>query len=199
MKTQDVTCHNCKITFPVALSQYNYQTKKNPDRRWFCGQSCNATCRNLENPSDAKHLQKFRKKASDAKRKYKQEFVWYVRRCKHDHRFDSPQDIFFLETLLVNKWTEQKGRCAVTNTPLTLKRTNGACTVSDLWQIASVDRIDSKLPYIESNVHWVSLAINLAKKNCEHKKFLAGFEAAARNFLSELGGSRGDRTLVSNC
>ncbi len=186
MKTHNVTCCNCNNSFPVELSQFNYQTRKNPNHRWFCTRSCLRSKCNQEKPSDAKHLQNFRKKASDAKRKYNQNFVWYVRRCKHDHRFDTPTDIFALEAILADKWAEQGGVCAVTKTPLLLKRTNGVCAVSDPWQIASVDRIDSTLPYIKGNVHWVSLAINLAKKNCEHKKFLAGFETAARNFLSNL-------------
>lgn len=190
MKTKSVICCNCNNTFLVILNQFNYQTRKNPNRRWFCSRSCLRTKRNYEDPSDGKHLQKFRSKqaqaASEANTKYDQDFVWYIRRCKQDYRFEAPSNIFALADTLAEKWKQQNGLCAVTGLPLTRRTPDGKCLVSDPWQIASLDRIDSSIPYVEGNIHWVSLAINLAKGNCEHRKFLAGFETAARNFLSNL-------------
>jgi ribosome assembly protein YihI (activator of Der GTPase) len=60
---------------------------------------------------------------------------------------------------LWKKFVEQRGRCAMSGIPLVLRTKN-----NDTQWNASLDRIDSKKPYVVNNVWWVDQRINLMKR-----------------------------------
>ena len=66
---------------------------------------------------------------------------------------------------LQEQWDEQDGLCAYTGIPLTVPRGR---KVGD----ASVDRIDSSLGYIRSNIQWVHKRINSMKNDMDEEEFL---------------------------
>ena len=184
-----IKCGECGKRICVVGSQYRYQTNKNPNRKWFCGRPCSARYRNSVHVSSAAHLHSNQRqnslKGATKNIKYDQQFVWYTSRCVHDHRQKNrPSDIQAFEAALRSAWLNQSGSCAITGIPLKLRNKFGKCETDDTWQIASIDRRDSKLPYQPDNLQWVSVAINLAKSDTPQQKFLAGFAAAARNFLT---------------
>lgn len=69
-------------------------------------------------------------------------------------------------------YENQHGRCALTNLPIILD-----CKIKDHnvdWDVitASLDRIDSTKPYIESNVWWVHKTVNRLKNNYSLEELL---------------------------
>jgi hypothetical protein len=71
-------------------------------------------------------------------------------------------------------WTLQKGRCAYTNEELWFGR-------SKVSGSASLDRIDSKLGYIEGNVQFVHKDVNIMKWDLSDKRFLDICEKITKN------------------
>lgn len=68
---------------------------------------------------------------------------------------------------LENKWRQQNGLCAYTGIKLTLPQNS-----RDESYNASIDRIDSKLPYTISNIEWVIKEVNVMKQSYSKKEFL---------------------------
>ena len=65
-------------------------------------------------------------------------------------------EAFLKQLLEIN----QKGLCAVTNTPIVVRHPNDITT---LFDTASLDRIDNNKGYIKGNVQWVMLGVNYMK------------------------------------
>lgn len=61
--------------------------------------------------------------------------------------------------ILLKKWNDQQGLCAVTRIPMTRLRGAGHSVLTNV----SFDRIDSNIGYIESNVRLVCKAVNYMK------------------------------------
>ena len=85
------------------------------------------------------------------------------------------RNIFFDLTpeFLWNLYQKQQGLCALTNLPIVL-----ICKIKNQnvdWDVitASLDRIDSTKPYIESNVWWVHKTINRLKNNYSLEELLS--------------------------
>ena len=58
---------------------------------------------------------------------------------------------------------KQNGKCALTGEPISLNNP----------QTASIDRIDSNRGYIEGNVQWVHVKVNLLKSNFSENEFIS--------------------------
>ncbi len=69
---------------------------------------------------------------------------------------------------LIRQWTAQDGQCAYTGIPLVFgPNSKNTCVTT-----ASLDRIDSALPYVVGNVQWVHKYVNLMKMDLTHEEFL---------------------------
>lgn len=92
----------------------------------------------------------------------------YIKHCAKIRNIPFSLSIEFLWNLYI----KQKGLCALTNIPITLEVAIKDCNVD--WNIitASLDRIDSTKPYIESNVWWVHKRINRLKNNYSLEELL---------------------------
>lgn len=73
---------------------------------------------------------------------------------------------------LEDVWNKQCGLCAYTKIPLILVSHSNLRKDLDIWNLASVDRIDSNKGYEKNNIHFVSRNINYAKNNMTHEKML---------------------------
>jgi len=69
-------------------------------------------------------------------------------------------------------YLKQEGRCALTNTRIDLDCLIRNNNVDWKYITASLDRIDNKLPYIESNVWWVHKTVNRLKNNYSVEELL---------------------------
>ena len=61
--------------------------------------------------------------------------------------------------MLMQLWTKQDGKCAVTGVPMTHLRAHGYV----VWTNVSLDRIDSTIGYVPDNVRLVCRAVNCIK------------------------------------
>jgi hypothetical protein len=81
---------------------------------------------------------------------------------------------------LADLWAKQGGRCVYSGVPLEHAdyRGNGRRRMA---YIASLDRIDSSLGYIEGNIQFVSAAMNFAKHTMTHAEVLDMCQNIARH------------------
>jgi hypothetical protein len=68
---------------------------------------------------------------------------------------------------------KQENKCAITNLPIRVYSNKEKNT---LYESASLDRIDSKIGYIEGNVQWVCLGINYMKLNFSNEELIKTIE-----------------------
>lgn len=94
-------------------------------------------------------------------------FSYYIRKAKYRGKCGN-----ISEEYLSDLWQEQDGRCSYTGIQLVL---HGA--VNDLRTLASLDRIDSSLPYEMGNVQFVSGCINMAKNIMPNDDMIAFIKA----------------------
>jgi hypothetical protein len=66
---------------------------------------------------------------------------------------------------LLQLWMKQNGKCAIENIPLSIE--------THSITIASLDRINSDVGYVEGNVQWVTKRVNIAKSNLSDADFKA--------------------------
>jgi hypothetical protein len=68
---------------------------------------------------------------------------------------------------LVDLWERQKGKCALTDWKMTMRRRTGIVRTN-----ASIDRIDSSKGYTLDNIQLVCVAANKAKFDLSHEEFV---------------------------
>ncbi len=71
---------------------------------------------------------------------------------------------------LWNLYQNQKGCCAISGLPIIIMPISKSR--KNAISAASLDRIDSNIGYIEGNVQWTSLAVNMMKKNYSENELL---------------------------
>jgi len=100
---------------------------------------CSIECRNKNNKSDYyRYLRDVEKRAK-----------------KINKEFTLTEE--FIKNLLENK---QNNKCNITNIGITIKKKSES---SNIYETASLDRIDNTKGYTEDNVQWVCLGINYMK------------------------------------
>lgn len=178
MSTILLKCTNCNNEFEKDLGEYNRRLWKLPgNTNFFCSRSCSAKYTNThapfgnKNPNFSKNLYTENRRI---RRKYPKLVMYYVQRCVRDSRFENMQlnDRLAFADHLVDLWNLQQYKCAFTGVVLTLRDKTGKCDESNPFKIASLDRIDSNIPYKKGNVQWVSLAMNLAKQDTNNDEFI---------------------------
>ena len=78
---------------------------------------------------------------------------------------------------LWNLFLQQEGKCALSNTELTLTKSYANKIRKEkkgyaIYETASVDRIDSHKGYIEGNVQWVHKKVNMMKNDLNQTEFI---------------------------
>ncbi len=76
---------------------------------------------------------------------------------------------------LWNLYIKQDGKCALTGIKLKLEKKYSSSNE------ASLDRINSKLPYIEGNVQWVHKYVNIMKRELPQEEFIKICKLVAQN------------------
>ncbi len=71
---------------------------------------------------------------------------------------------------LEQQWINQKGKCAYTDIPLTIKKPGEGR--QNLPTVISFDRKNNKKGYVKGNVHFVSAQVNVIKSNLPEKDFV---------------------------
>lgn len=168
-KTIELVCDECGTPYKKAISEYKRGLRTGRNKS-FCSISCSISNRNRVNPpntSSAFDIGKWSKNNSQSDNCTP--FKYYLKKAK-SRKWETDLDCEYLNTV----WSNQMGKCAITNIPIVLK--THTTTSKDLGlTCASLDRIDSSKGYVKGNVQFVCVAINLAKGNRsdgEIKEFL---------------------------
>jgi hypothetical protein len=165
--TQKIICHNCGKEFDRECRYVKAAEKKG--RKHFCSRSCATTDRNKSNNYKYNNL------LPQCKKGYRQArytpFTWYIARARSRGKNNG-----LTSEILENLWNKQKGLCAISNISLIL---HDEC--KDNRYLASLDRIDSSLPYQEDNIQFIALPLNLAKQAFDNKEFISFLKEVSAN------------------
>ena len=74
--------------------------------------------------------------------------------------------------ILEEAWNLQGGKCAYTGLQLSFSDVQNARKKNYEQSTASIDRIDSRIGYIEKNIQWVHKDVNLMKMALPESRFL---------------------------
>lgn len=177
MTTITLKCSNCGQEFLKDRNEVTRRKNKTMSDNFFCTRSCAAVYGNKHRTVGPPTLSP--RYGNQSARKYSADNSWYVSRAFKDRRkhVRCTMDRQEYDDLLSSLWT---GRCSITGVAIHRKQADGSCLTTNPFNIASVDRINSSLPYQGGNVQWVSQAINYAKNDDEL------FEEHFKQFIAEL-------------
>lgn len=111
------------------------------------------------------------------------EFKYLLRKIQSN---SSRKDCFLKIEDLKDIWEKQKGICPYTKIKLNLPVSSSNPNPYISYLMASVDRIDSKKPYIKENIQFVSRNINYAKNSLTHEQML--------NFIDMIKNGGGEKS-----
>lgn len=155
MRTEKLVCPVCNVTFDKYIGELNRIRAKK--RNCYCGPLCAATVTgNVANFGDKRNTSTAHLDPANRRDEFS-EFRYYERKA----RFRKPGSTITLGQLK-EVWERQEGKCAYTGIPLRLysaKKVRGLKP----WEYASLDRINSDLPYIEGNVQFLCTNLNYMK------------------------------------
>jgi hypothetical protein len=146
----------------------------------FISRSLNYGKQDMREDDFCKFLQDIKQPSENRKIKnyyLKQDFTFLI--CyQRIHMREGGHQTYLSSNDLYDLWIKQDGRCAYSKIPLYLakaKQTKRSSKrdVSEICQheFASVDRIDSSLPYIKGNIQFVSKTLNLCKGDMSDSLF----------------------------
>lgn len=171
MKIISVTCPVCRRQFNRRLAEHNRSVKLG--RREYCSNKCSGV-------DQQDNLGGFKGKGSITSLRgaeyHGDEFTgfkYYMRKAIER----TPGSNISLAAIK-EQWQKQKGKCAYTGTPLVLRNDKYYRKQKQeykMYQMASLDRIDSNKPYEAGNIQFVSVSINLMKNtmtDADTKEFL---------------------------
>lgn len=160
MKIIECICESCQVSFNKPLNEYNRSIKIG--RKFYCSRRCAGRA-----IGKTDHLDKYKGQGniSQFSRNKIDEFTGlreFIRRAKGRNKLGN----LTLE-MLKERWDNQKGICPYSGVKLqfpSYKQKNSSTTV------ASLDRIDSNLPYTENNIQFISAAMNYMKNVLSHEE-----------------------------
>ena len=165
MPDVELTCSNCSATFSRSLCEYRRSNERLG--RQFCSQSCRTSYSNRHLRDHDKLGNRGNLQANNRKDSLSP-FRWFLARCRYRR---TKWDCDLSLQTLVDLWQQQKGICPFTNWALTLP-VNSTGFVAKSMRNASLDRVNSAIGYMQSNVRLVALPINLPKKSFNDKELL---------------------------
>lgn len=158
------------------MKEYKRQRKLGREK-FFCSLSCAATYsnKNRDNVTNAsqEHMKKMQRRAKEVNTSIFPQYNYYITKARartivkgwEKHNIDNE----YLHDL----WQECENKCCYSGLPMKL-----AGTTNDIFEMASLDRIDSSKGYEKGNVQFCIAALNLAKSSRTDQDF--------RTFLQKL-------------
>jgi hypothetical protein len=159
-KTKKVLCNNCGNKFEKAISEIKRTEKKNGNH--YCSSKCAASKNSKLNLGEWCGNGNYDRIKNIRQRDEFTPFREYLRRA---HRRKLIGDLTLND--LKEVWDKQKGICPYTGIKLKIKDKNSKIHV---FELASLDRIDSNKLYEKGNVIFVSTPINYMKNTMTEKE-----------------------------
>ncbi len=171
-----MTCSNCGTIYDMLTGELKRQTKRGRDKFY-----CSLTCFNRR----PEHIARIKKYSypnfvgGSNKIKTEEGFLEssmrnYIRRCKTRDKGKNFEGVPVSTQYLIELWKKQKGECTYTKVNLILPHEKEYSTATANYK-ASLDRIDSSKGYIEGNVQFVSITVNLLKSDLKEEHVIDFF------------------------
>jgi hypothetical protein len=158
-----IVCDTCNEEVDKPEKEIKRQKKKGRTK-FYCSLSCSkidtgATDHLKEWVKSDDNKKLIRKNCADNRDEFTgfREYIRRARKRKHEVIIDLP----YLKKI----WEEQDGKCAYTNVPLT--HPVNTKSLRQYNYMASLDRIDSSLGYVEGNLQFVSVTCNWLKNSLD--------------------------------
>ena len=157
--TTTVICHNCGKSFEKAVTEVNRTKKRNG--KHYCSLSC---CGYGNKHNFGEKYGKGDVSLFSGKTRVDEftGFRDFIRRAKQRDKLGD----LSLEDLK-DQWNDQDGFCPYTGISLKLPK---ARKKQELFEMASLDRIDSSKPYEKGNVKFVAAPINYMKNSMSEEE-----------------------------
>ncbi len=165
MKTVELECEICNNKFDRLEKEAKRCAKKGFSIT--CGMKCAGVMRNRKSPKSG-NVENFGDKAYKKTCDEFSLFRYFIRKAKTRDKDKGRESDITLE-YLKNLWEHQKGICPYTSHEMILG-------VNKTPFAASLDRVDSSVGYIQGNVEFVCLAVNLAKKDFSREAMMDFFK-----------------------
>ena len=180
MKIIQLKCEECGEEFERELKEYKRNKKLN--RKIFCNRTCQAINGNKKRTSDfyREHCYDISQHSGCRQDEYSP-FRPYLGKGRFSNiKHKMTLDVKYLKLL----WEKQNGICPYTNIKMILPKNTKEYQKIKSLKKASLDRIDSSKGYVDGNVEFVCLAINLAKCNFTKEKMISFMNEIQQNTFS---------------
>ena len=159
-------CEVCGKSYEISTGEFNRKIKRGTS--FFCSLSCAGT-KPRHNPHSSsqknkEHLRSISGNQQDELSPFRELAKRARLRSKSKRHQDRGLTCTITPAYLKEVWEEQEGKCAWTKLPLVLPLTTRKEDRSNPNLLASLDRKDSSLGYVEGNVQFVCVPLNLAKR-----------------------------------
>lgn len=155
-----VYCENCKKEFEKQERYVKITERKG--RKHFCTLSCSAKFQLLDDTSNFKPHPEYLIPGNAINRKDENsEFRYYIRKAIYRQKLG---DLTIED--ISDCWYRQAGKCALSGLPMKLRGQH-----TSEFEMASLDRIDSRKPYEKNNIQFVVLPLNRAKHSSSNENF----------------------------
>jgi hypothetical protein len=158
MNTIKLKCETCGKIFDKPKNEYNRRIKHGKNK-FYCGYSCNSKRKeNIEHIKKQKSSIDISKYSNNRYDEYSV-FKYYlsiISRKNYGRKGNVDIDLKYLKFL----WESQDGICPIAGIKMQLKGQRKG--KANPYQ-ASIDRIDSNLPYQKGNIRYICLIANFAR------------------------------------
>lgn len=164
----ELICECCREKFERRNAEYK-RCKKH-GYSITCSRSCGVAMRNkVHSIGNVKNLR------SNNRLDEFSPFRYYIQKAYALDRVKAYGNSDLTVEYLSNLWKRQKGECPYTKKIMDLPKTTQQAHVKGTPNKASLDRIDSTKGYMQGNVEFVCLAVNLAKSHFSKEEMLEFF------------------------
>ena len=169
MKMIELKCKECEKVFSRLEKEYRRCQKKGFSVT--CSRACGAAARNRIHAKG--NLANLR---SDNRQDSNSPFKYYISKAYCQQKTSAyGQSNITLEYLKL-LWDKQNGICPYTGKIMELPKNTTNAGIRGAPNKASLDRIDSSKGYVQGNVEFVCLAVNLAKQSFSKTQMLKFFQ-----------------------
>lgn len=166
MKMTTIICYTCEEE--VEKPEREIARKRRLGKtKFFCSRKCAAQYRTpkqlewIRGEGNKEHLRKFHNHRGDEFTIIREHMRRISQRIDNSKKFNSTDvDLQYLKEL----WEKQNGKCVYTGVDL-INPSTGCNKHINKNYLASVDRIDSKVGYVQGNVQFISCTMNWLKNN----------------------------------
>lgn len=190
MKMVNLKCDECGKSFDRLKKEYT--RSKNLGRKSFCNRTCQAINGNKQRDKEfyKLHCYDISQHAGCRQDEYSPFRTFLTKGKSSNIKHTNNLSLEYLKSL----WEKQRGICPYSGIKMIIARNTKASNKTRSLKKASLDRIDSSKGYIEGNVEFVCLGVNLAKCNFAKEEAISFFKEIA----SQIGGAGGFCPRVPN-